>query len=58
MAQCSFDEEIDLHDGYRATICMNSADILETDDPCYGLCYRCAYNKLKKILKEIEDEST
>lgn len=48
MMKCSFEEEIDLpNGGFRRTKCVNTADILVINDPCYGLCYVCAYNQLK-----------
>lgn len=58
MIQCSFEEEIDLPDGgFRYTKCMNKAEILVTSDPCYGLCYKCAYDKLAKRVKELENKT-
>ena len=63
--QCSFEEQTDLPDGrYRYSKCLNRAEILLPNDPYYGLCFTCAYNKLqaenKKLkafaLKLVEDE--
>lgn len=46
--KCSFDEEIKHSDGsFTRTTCVNQATILIVSDPCYGLCYRCAYQKLR-----------
>ena len=57
MIECSFEEEVDLPDGgFRHSTCINKAEILVTDDPCFGLCYFCAYQKLKaenERLKEL-----
>lgn len=54
--QCSFEETVDLPDGgFRHSICGEVAEILVANDPCYGLCYRCAYQQLQaenKLLKE------
>lgn len=60
MIQCTFEEEIDLPGGgFRHTKCINEAKILVISDSCYGLCYMCAYDKLKvenkKLKKVIED---
>jgi len=56
MMVCSFEETINYPDGsYRYSKCINKADILIINDPCYGLCYACAYRKLQaenKWLKE------
>lgn len=58
--QCTFEETIDLPDGgFQHTKCIEKVGILIVDDSCYGLCYRCAYNKLKienKRLGEVIDE--
>ena len=57
MIECSFEEEVDLpNGGFRHTTCINKAEILITDDPCFGLCYFCAYKKLAKRVKELENE--
>jgi hypothetical protein len=46
--ECSFDEKIEYPNGsYTRTVCVNQAAILITSDPCCGLCYTCAYQKLK-----------
>lgn len=48
MIECSFEETIDLPGGgFRATKCIQRAEILIVNDPCYGLCYGCAYQKIK-----------
>ncbi len=53
--QCSFESKETLPDGsYRASICINRAAILIVNDPCYGLCYTCAYNKLKAENKKLK----
>jgi hypothetical protein len=61
MRQCSFDETIELwNGGFRRTKCINKAEILDTNDPCYGLCFVCAYRKLQtenKRLKEFIEET-
>ena len=57
MIQCSFEEEVDLPGGgFRRTTCIDKADILVTSDPCFGLCYHCAYEKLVKRVKELENK--
>ncbi len=46
--QCSFDETIDLPSGgFQRSECINQADILVINDPCCGLCFACAYQKLQ-----------
>ncbi len=46
--QCSFDETIDLPSGgFQRSKCINQADILVINDPCCGLCFACAYQKLQ-----------
>ncbi len=46
--KCSFDEKIDHPDGsFIRTTCINQATIFIVSDPCYGLCYLCAYQKLR-----------
>ncbi|KKM80214.1 hypothetical protein LCGC14_1342280 [marine sediment metagenome] len=48
MIQCSFEETINLPGGgFRATTCIQPAEIMFINDPCFGLCFRCAYRKLK-----------
>lgn len=57
MIECSFEEEVDLPGGgFRHTTCINKAEILITSDPCFGLCYVCAYKKLAKRVKELENK--
>ena len=48
MLMCTF-EKITEHPtgGWTHTKCGDKADILITNDPCYGLCYSCAYEKIK-----------
>lgn len=57
MTECSFEETIDLSGGgFMMTKCIQRAEILIVNDPCYGLCYSCAYQRLKaenKNLKEL-----
>lgn len=49
--QCSFDETINYPDGsFRSSTCINRAEILIVNDPCYGLRFACAYNRLKKMI--------
>ena len=51
--QCSFKEENVLEGGfYRSSTCVNRAEIMLVNDPCYGLCYRCAYKKLQAELEK------
>ncbi len=47
--ECSFEEETTLPDGrFRHSKCIQKAKILlNINDPCYGLCYQCAYDKIK-----------
>ena len=48
MIKCSFEETIDLPDGgFRSTTCIQQVEIMRINDPCYGLCFGCAYRKLK-----------
>lgn len=48
MIQCSFTEELNRPDGsFTSSVCVQEATILIVNDPCYGLCYACAYNKMK-----------
>jgi hypothetical protein len=48
MIECSFEEKVDLPGGgFRHATCVNKAEILVIGDPCFGLCYHCAYKKLK-----------
>ena len=57
MIQCSFEEEVDLPGGgFRSTTCIDKAEILIMEDPCFGLCYCCAYRKLVKRVKELENK--
>ena len=46
--QCSFNEEINHANGtFTRSMCVQEAKILVTNDPCFGLCFACAYNKIK-----------
>jgi hypothetical protein len=55
MIECSFEEKVDLPDGgFRRTTCVNKAEILVVGDPCFGLCYHCAYEKLVERVNELE----
>lgn len=48
MIECSFEETIDLPGGgFRTAKCIRRAEILIINDPCYGLCWYCAYQKIK-----------
>ncbi len=48
MIQCSFEETVDLPDGrFRTSLCFHRAEIMIISDPCYGLCFGCAYRRLK-----------
>ena len=53
---CSFEETIDLPGGgFRKTKCIQPAEIIVLNDPCFGLCYACAYQKLKTENKELQE---
>lgn len=59
--QCIFEDTIIYPHGETLyTICINEADILNTKDPCFGLCFTCAYNKMKaeneQLKKELEKD--
>lgn len=55
--ECSFEEEIDLPGGgYRNTKCIARAMILNTKDPCFGLCYHCAYKQLRVENERLKEE--
>lgn len=52
--QCSTEETVENHNGsFRTSTCINRAEILLVDDPCCGLCYTCAYEKLKAELEKL-----
>lgn len=54
--QCSFEETIDLPSGgYQHSKCINRAEILFINDPCYGLCFACAYRKLQAENKKLRE---
>ncbi len=54
--QCSFQNEEVRPDGsYISSICINEAKIMITGDPCYGLCYGCAYKQLQVDLDKAND---
>ena len=54
--QCTFEEETIYPDGsFRYAMCVNKAGILIINDPCYGLCYVCAYRKLKAKNEQLEN---
>lgn len=58
MVECSFETEEARPDGsFIISTCINKADILIVNDPCYGLCFTCAYNKLKVDLANAKDEN-
>ncbi len=53
---CSFKEEITYPNGsFQRSMCLNRADILIANDPCYGLCYACAYGKLQAENKQLKE---
>jgi len=53
--QCSFEETITLPDGsYRHSKCINKTEIWAVNDPCFGLCFAWAYNKLQAKNKRLE----
>ncbi len=57
MPVCTFEEEIKYPNGaYSHSKCINGADIRITNDPCFGLCYGCAYEKTKKENKRVQAE--
>jgi len=57
MIRCSFEEEQTFEDGsYRHSMCLNKAQILVLNDPCYGLCYQCAYQKVKAENEEFRQK--
>lgn len=46
--KCSFEDKRPLPEGgWRHTTCVREAKIMRVHDPCYGLCYQCAYEKLR-----------
>ena len=52
--QCIFEEETAYPGGrFSHSKCINRADILVINDPCYGLCYHCAYEKLEAENKQL-----
>ena len=54
--QCSFQNEEVRPDGsYISSICINEAKIMITGDPCYGLCYGCAYKQLQAENKQMKE---
>ncbi len=56
MIQCSFEETVDLPGGgFRSTRCFQKAEIMIINDPCYGLCYGCAYRKLKTENERLQE---
>lgn len=57
MVQCSFKEETTNPDGtWKYSRCVQEAKIMFVNDPCYGLCYGCAYQKLKAELEDAHKE--
>ncbi len=54
--QCSSEEKITYPNGsFQHSVCIHKAEILFINDPCYGLCYTCAYKKLQDELKRLKD---
>jgi len=46
--RCSYESKRPRPDGsFDVSTCINEADILDIGNPCRGLCYRCAYEKLQ-----------
>lgn len=55
MIKCSSKEEITLPNGeYQSSVCINKAEILILNDPCYGLCFACAYRRLRDENKSLK----
>ena len=55
---CSYDKvRILRNDVWMHTKCINKARIFFVNDPCFGLCYGCAYEKIKEQLIELEAEN-
>ncbi len=55
--ECSFEETITNQDkSFTRSKCINRAEILIIDDPCYGLCHRCAYKKLQAENEQLKEE--
>ena len=55
--QCTFEEKTIHSDGsFLHSKCINKANILVINDPCYGLCYHCAYEKLEVENKWLKDK--
>ncbi len=51
MIHCTFNETVNHPDGsYTRSQCVAKADILLINDPCYGLCYHCAYKKVNGLV--------
>ncbi len=56
--QCSFqNEEVRLDGSYISSICINEAKIMITGDPCYGLCYGCAYKQLETENEKLKESN-
>jgi len=55
--ECSFEEKIDHPtSGFTHSKCVNKAEIWDINDPCYGLCYSCAYRKLQAENNHLQAE--
>ncbi len=54
--QCSFNKKTTHDNGSWTNVrCISQARILATNDPCYGLCYGCAYEKTKADNEKYSD---
>ncbi|MHC4397934.1 MAG: hypothetical protein ACYS1A_20010 [Planctomycetota bacterium] len=53
---CSFEKKETRPDGsYIHSKCIRRAEILLANDPCYGLCYACAYEQLQAKVERLEE---
>ena len=54
--ECSFEAKGRYPNGaYWYSKCVNKADIWTTNDPCFGLCFGCAYKQLKAENEQYKD---
>ena len=52
--QCSFEEKtVHSDESFTHRTCVNEAEIFTGED--YGLCYKCAYEKLRKEREMINE---
>lgn len=55
MIRCRFIEKKTLPNGhFLSSECINKAEILNLNDPCYGLCFACAYRQLRDENKSLK----